>query len=540
MRFALPLVALLALSSASFAQEAFPRRMLFVQVSDYLYLSPLAHAAPAGAARTREAAKLAAAFRVPVAKDNDQLFVLSDAPESELLPTKDVLAKTLDGFCSTTRGQDRVVIVFSAHAVEIDGKAFLVPLDGDPSAPETLLPVAGVYAKLKELKTAQKVVIWDVGRTNLERASARRDPGPMTPELFKALTSAPEGVQVLVSCSPGERALRSSTARGPTGVLAGSVYLDAIRQAATVEMMKAAPGDVIPVEAIHAATVKFVAESAKANDGKQTPSLTGSPPAQAAKFDAKEPAAKRFAWPMLPPAAPAADVKAILGDLAAPPLLDEGPAQLARLPFPEAALKDYAADVSTDEIFKNADKYPLRVATLRAMQTVRESWPLDGKNPKFPSPLSAPVTDQAKRGVGKAQEPLATGIVRLEIELESLLAVADRRDKEIRRWQANYDFAVAEVQLRLVMLNEYNRALAHVKTETLPDLPDGATGWRLVPNAKLEGRRDIQKLLADANEGFAKLAAAHKGTPWEVLARRSLTALPSVRWEPVLPPKDGK
>ena len=165
MRFALSLAAALALSSAAFGQQPkeqpFPRRMLFVHAADYLYLNPLTHAAPGGADRVRDAAtRLAAGLRVPSAKDNDQLFVLADTATTDpRTPSKDALAKALDGLCATTRGQDRVVVYFGVHAVEKDGKAFVVPTDGDPAAAGTLFPVAEVYAKLKELKAAQKVVI---------------------------------------------------------------------------------------------------------------------------------------------------------------------------------------------------------------------------------------------------------------------------------------------------------------------------------------------------------------------------------------------
>src|SRR4030095_6448731 len=107
------------------------------------------------------------------------------------LPTKDVLAKTLDAFCDTTRAQDRVVIYFGTHAVEKDGKAFVVPIDGDPDVPASLLSVADVYAKLKELQAAQKLVIWDVCRHNADRVRGRREVGPMSPALLKALTTAP-------------------------------------------------------------------------------------------------------------------------------------------------------------------------------------------------------------------------------------------------------------------------------------------------------------------------------------------------------------
>jgi hypothetical protein len=244
------------------------------------------------------------------------------------------------------------------------------------------------------------------------------------------------------------------------------------------------------------------------------------------------------------PAAPKgspADVKAVLAELALPPLLEEdAAAPLARLPFAEAALKGYAADVPVDDILKDAEKYPVRVATLRALQAVRDVWPLGGKEQRAVGALSAPIPDRSKKAVTDAQVPVARALARLELELTNLEAVADRRANEPKRWQAHYDFALAELRLRSVVLNEYNRALGHVRTETLPDL-DGGTGWRLVSSSKVEGRKDVRDLFAAADAGFARLPADHKRTPWEVLAKRARAALPGARWEAVVPPRpDGK
>jgi hypothetical protein len=543
MRLTLTLVAALAASVSPAADPPapeFPRRLLFVQVCDYLYLSPLTHATRGGPERTRDAAgRLAAGFGVPTEEGNDQLFILSDAAGPGVpLPTKGVIAKTLEGFCATTRGQDRVVVYLGAHAVERDGKAFLVPIDGDPAAPDSLLPVAEVYAKLKGLVAAQKVVVWDACRHNPERFAARRGVGPMAPALFKALADAPEGVQVRVSCSPGERALEYFSPRGPAALFAGSAYLDALAKAAADERpKKPVPGGAIPVGAIHKAAAKFVGAAAKTFGTAQTPALTGSPPTSPPKYDPREAPAKRFALPS--PPGPPADVKALFGELTLPPLAGDGAAAFARLPSRAGALNEYAADATADEILKGPEKYPLRVATLRALAAVRDAWPL-GERAKLPSVVPAPVPARAKRSAGREQDAIVLALVRLEVELEDLTRVAGARAKETKRWQANYDFALAELRLRVVVLEEYNRALARVKTESLPDLPDGATGWRFVPFAKVAGQRSVRKMLTDAREGFARLAADHKGTPWEVLARRSLAALPSATWEPVVPPKDGE
>jgi hypothetical protein len=538
MRFALCACAALVLVSAAGAQEpAFPRRLLFVQIADYLVLNPLTHAAPGGPDRTRAAAvRLAADLRVPNTKDNDQVFVLSDALALDPHPpTRDVLAKALNDFCATTRAQDRAVIYFGAHAIEKDGKAFIVPIYGDTDA-ATAWPVAEVYAKLKELKAAQKVVIWDVCRTNPERVRGRREPGPMTPALFKALTAAPEGVQVLVSCSPGQHALENLIPRGPAGAVPpGSIYLSALTQAATIdgaENPKAAPGDAIPVDALHRAAQKQLALLVKG----QTPALAGKPVPQPAEFDPKQAPPKRFGFPALPKGLPSAEVKALFDELALPPII-EGDGALVRYPFAEDALKEYAADVSLDDIFRNADKYPLRIATLRALQTVRNTWRFNTREQFAVVTIPVPVNDRTKRAVTVAQEAVAHALIELDLELERLAAVAGKRDKETKRWQAHYDYALAELRLRAVLLNESNRALGNVKTEALPDLPRGGTGWRLAPGTKVEGRKDVQALYKAADDGFASVIATYPGTPWELLAKRSRATLPGARWEPSPLPK---
>lgn len=517
-----------------------PRRLLFVHVSEYLYLNPLTHAAPGGADRTREAAdRLARGFRVPAAPQNDQLFVLSDtASEDAPLPTRATVAKAVADFCATTREQDRVVLYFGAHALEADGRAYLVPLDGDPGAPDTLLPVADVYAALAKLKAAQKVVIWDVCRTNPERPQARRDPGPMTPELLKALTAVPEGVQALVGCSAGETGLEYLAPRGPAGLYAGSAYLDALRQAGTDHLVrnpKAPLGEPIPVAAFHRDATKFLAEIAK-----QTPALAGSEPGAAAPFDPKAEFAKRFEFAAPPKGAPAADVRAVLDELALPPLFDDAPGAPGRLPFAADALAPYAPDVPLAEVEANPQKYPVRAATLRALRTAREHWPLGRKETKAVTLVGAPVGERTKRAVAEAQLPLAQALARLELELEQLDALEAKAAAEPKRWRAHYEFVRAELRLRAVVLSEYNLALAHVRTEALPDLPPGAPGWRLVAAPKVAGRRETKELYAAAAGALERVAAEHRGTPWEVLARRSRAALPGYRWEPVPAAKAGR
>ncbi|AWM40671.1 hypothetical protein GobsT_07980 [Gemmata obscuriglobus] len=537
MRPVLSFAAVLGLAALAGAQDPkapAPRRLLFIQASGYLYVNPLA-APPDGAGPPRAAEQFAAALRVPVAKGNNQLFVLTDTSAASPHPTRAAVVSVLDSFCATTREQDRAVIVFSGHAIERAGGAFFVPLDGDPDAPATLVTVADVYARLDKLKAAQKVVIWDVCRHNPDRVRGRRDGGPMSEGLFKALTAVPPGVQVLVSCSPGERGLEYV----PTRLQTGSAYLDALRLTAADEFARLGAADLIPVDAWNQGAAKTLVAAAVATGlrgAKQTPVAVGAAPKAPAPFDPKAAPARRFDLPE-PPKAPAADVKAVLDELALPPLFEADRSQVGAVPFAPDALKGAAPDVSVEEVLKAAEKYPLRAAVLRSLQAVREVWPRGGKEAKGVTPLAAPVAERTKKAISDAQQLLAEAVLRLEAELEALRAVEGHRAKETRRWQAHYDLTLAEVRLRLVVLNEYNLLLARVRTETLPDLPPGAPGWRLTAGDKLTSRKEMKDLLAAAQEGFEKVAADHKGTPWEVLARRSRATVPGLRWEPLPAPK---
>jgi hypothetical protein len=126
------------------------------------------------------------------------------------------------------------------------------------------------------------------------------------------------------------------------------------------------------------------------------------------------------------------------------------------------------------------------------------------------------------------------------VELEALDALTDKAATEAPRWQAHFAYVRAELQFRLAVLNEFNFALARVRTEALPDLPRTASGWRLTASDKMSARKEARELYAAAAEGFDAVARAHAGTPWEVLARRSRAALPGLRWEADPPAKSDK
>jgi hypothetical protein len=204
------------------------------------------------------------------------------------------------------------------------------------------------------------------------------------------------------------------------------------------------------------------------------------------------------------------------------------------LPFDPVILKPYLPDVSIDDVLRDVEKYALRAAVLRALQTIRDTMRAAGpRDPKAITAVAAPLTAQVKKTILDAQAPSAVALTKLDDELASLRAVEKLRAREPKRWQAHYDFTVAQVQFRLALLNEYNLALGHVRTETLPDLPDGSSGWRLVHSDRMLSRKDVQELATAARSSFQTAATRYKGTPWEVLAKRAMLTPPGLRWEPV-------
>jgi hypothetical protein len=522
----------------------FPRRLLFIHVSNYLYLNPLTATGMSGGAKgpdlTRAAAnRLGYEWRVP----SEQVYLVPDtaAPPHQRIPMKRVITGAYEQFFATSRAQDRIVVYFGGHVLHLDGKTYLAPVEGDPGDAATLIPLDHFYDKLKACKATQKVVVWDVCRFNPERGRHRPGSEPMTPEVAKALAAAPPGVQVVLTCQPGENALEFDNLQpdGPNKVgIPGSSFLEASRYAARQAKpgAKAAePNDPIPVEAWAGAVGGRVNEMAAFSDpkAKQTIKVVGKRPEQLIAFDPKEPPAKRFDLPTPPKGAPVAD---IVAEFALPGIkTDDGASDLATFPFPEEAVAPYRADVPPAEILKpaNAEKYKFRLAVIEAFETMRKAWSHDagfGLRAAFIGPNTAP----AKKAIAAEQDGLATIIVKLEREITRLEEVAALRGKEPKRWQAHYDYALAQALTRLAFLHEYNLMLAHIRTENLPDLDPAKRqdGYKLVAVDQLTSKGDVRRLARQAKELFTRIIADHKGTPWAVQARRDRDVPLGLKWEP--------
>ncbi|MBX9628414.1 MAG: zinc-ribbon domain-containing protein [Gemmataceae bacterium] len=532
------------------AAAAYPRRLLFVHASHYLFLNPLTGAPAPGNSkpldRTRaQAQRLALEWRIP----DDQLYIVSDTDPKATdrrPPTKPVLAAAFEQFFATCRPQDRAVVYFGGHVllrkVDDGETAYLVPLEGDPDDPETLLPLADVYAKLAACKAGQKVVIWEVCRFNPDRGRQRPGSEPMSEALAAALSAAPAGVQVVTTCRPGENALEftSLSADGPTRKpVAGSNFLEAVDRVVKGKSPPKAggPNDPIPVADWADALGRRVAEVAAAAEGgpKQTVAAAGDPPSELPPADPNAPPAGRLTLAP-PPAGSVAAAADVVKEFALPGIkADDEDAGLAAFPYPPDALAAYTDDATRAAVTDpaNREKYLLRATVLEAFDTMRELWGKDGR-PQLRESFVGATTDAVKKEVTAEQDFPAMAIELLEKKvLLPLEAVEDRRAAEPKRWQAHYDYAVAQAKARLAFLQEYNLALGNIKTEVLPARNPklGHDGYRLVAAAGMKAK-DAKRLAEEAKELFAKMATDYKGTPWGVQARRDRDLNLGLAWQP--------
>src|SRR5262249_28250378 len=150
----------------------FPRRALLVSVHNYLYANPTNPGGPIASqpSVTSILGRFSgAALKIPPA----QIGHLSDMAKQPTSPIKPVIEETIKSFLAGSRAQDRLLLLFVGHAVEIKGEGYLVPIEGELGNADTLIPIKWVYDQLAACKARQKVLVLDVCRLDPSRGLER-------------------------------------------------------------------------------------------------------------------------------------------------------------------------------------------------------------------------------------------------------------------------------------------------------------------------------------------------------------------------------
>jgi hypothetical protein len=462
---------------------------------------------------------------------------------AKAMPLKQVIEGTVTQFLDTSREQDRIVLLFAGHALEKKGKSYLVPIEGDLDEVETLIPLDWLYEKLGACKAQEKVVIFDVCRFHPERGIERPSPGPMTEALEAALHNSPDGVTVITSCSKGEQSIELDQydarilsdrqgVKDRTASLYGSLFLSLARVGSFgdgygEQNRLSAPTDTFPVEPF----VKWMKERlkdvvhVKYSDRTETLKATIKKRADAVAYNPVEPAPARFEFPQPPPSADPRAVMAIIREVQLPPVKslreDAPPPSISDvLPFSEETLKPYL----TGELKATNKPNEFQKAVIDAVTGIR-SMRMAGSSGELPEQFGGETSDKAKEELRKVQEVPARVEAELQDYLDDLDKVADQRDKQPKRWQVHYDYVVAQLKLRICYANQYNLALANVRSGKLPDLQPGQNGYRLSaePNLDKNTPANYKEMFKDAQTALTEIAKENPNTPWALLAKSDRT-----------------
>ncbi len=521
------------------SEVRFPRRLLFIQISNYTSLNPLGPNDPSKPEQTKVAAfQLAQVLKVPTQKDS-QVYLVTDSPPppGKNLPTREVVVGAYERFLDSSKPDDRIIVYFGGHALEVDGKVYIAPIEGDRHLPKTLIPLQDFYSKLKACKAIQKVVIWDVCRFNPDRGRPKPGSEMMTPSLLKALASRPEGVEVVVTCTAGEHALEFANRQiEPSGPrYSGSAFLEAMRfiieRNRTVGVVQVPVDPILVTEwvAVIGMRVSEVAGSQEVGM-KQTVRYYGN----------KDGKSDKTADPIETPVSSKSShalVQAIVEEFRLPPIKNIKPAiVLTEYPYKDDAMAAYKSDISLEEIKKNKQKREFCNATLNAFQTIREVWAVKPKGGGLQQrdSVTVPITNTLKNSIKKELEAWAIGITRLEqvgLELEK---ISGQKKSQLRRWQAHYDYVRATVKHRLAFMNEYDKLMGDVLTETLPPLDKtlNQSSYKLISSEKMKSKKDIQKLAEEALEAFDGVIAEYKDTPWAIQSKYEKSVPLGLVWQP--------
>jgi hypothetical protein len=148
-------------------------------------------------------------------------------------------------------------------------------------------------------------------------------------------------------------------------------------------------------------------------------------------------------------------------------------------------------------------------------------------------PAGGNAEKQFKERVESDERRVALLIRAIEDALEELQsdAVKEARKAESKRWQANYDFILARMELEYAYLFEYQSMLGSMRKEFPPRDPALHGGWKLASQPKLQGDSKGKKSAASARKLLDSIIKNNAGSPWEVLAKREKLTNLGLEWQ---------
>ena len=524
---------------------AFPRRALVISLHNYLYADTVGAGQPLDGARNVMALKnrLSAGMRFPLT----QIGFLSDvAPKGQAhTPTKTVIQETLVNFLQTSRPQDRVMVFFIGHAVEIGDEAYLVPIEGELENADGLIPLKWVYKQLDECKARQKVLVLDVGRSNPSRGAERPGTGPMGPKLDAALKDPPAGVQVWSACS-GEQ-FSYETDSDPEGVFLDKLEV-ALEKGLTGKIQR--PDESLLLELFNDHIKDLMKSDLAPFKLTQTPRITGKEKEDGTPFNKDEPAPPPPQIAAAPNTAGNAKIiQGVLDEISVPPMkpafgaTSEVALKMEMLPpFDAKTMENYPNGESKLQepiqavrvalwaystfpeppSLSNAVKEQRAAFKNASLGILKDTYRVPGNENEFKKQIG-----NEEREVGK----ILSNLKRVHDDFAKGDAADLRKAETNKRWQCNYDFVLAHLEAEIAFLYEYQSMLGGM-TKELPPKEPGTSGWRMSSTATPTGDSDGKKMAKASGKLYDAITAENPNTPWFVLAKRERMIGLGLEWKP--------
>ena len=543
-----------------------PRRALFISPENYLLLNRTQFFQEdngQGAFENTLVRRFSAGAPLDISPGQIYTLTDSDILQTAMPPQKGVVEGAIKEFCEGSRAQDRIILLWSGHAADIDGKTYLIPVEGDKDTKETCIPLAWVYEQLGKSKARQKVLIFDAFRYPPARGLELPATGSMTEAVDKELAEPPAGIQVWTACVKDQQSIEFES---------GSVFqLKAMRRGAQGDASVAGTivkaSDPLPLEPLVAKVnqimkLKLGKEKSEemAKDGKDmkkddTPELI-----QTSRLSGKEmPGAEPSATEKLAPAVVFADpdkggtqLKAIddilreikeflpMKQALVAQMIGLRATALPALPkdkldeYPDEGFNPFSGKTDKDSLAKAKAKYPFRVAAFEASSKIRETMDLRMKE-YIPNPGGGAFdTNRKKQFLSEQKEP-ALAILDLKEMRDDMKKLDEDREKETnKRWLAHFDMAKARLMSRLIYIFEYDNLIAQIRTDALPPLEDKIhVGWRVNTSNKVQIKEaEVKAMVKEVAKIWTRIEKDYPLTPWAIIAKREKNIAMGMSWVP--------
>lgn len=152
----------------------------------------------------------------------NKVVVVCDEATRSLQPDKEKIVGQISMMLDSAEPGDLVLLAFSGHGVQIQGKPYFAPYEGEAPKSDsdadtqraiaTLISLDWIYEKLKACRASIKLLLVDACQNRLfEGAERSAEKNIVLHDVGRSLEAAPAGILLMTACAAGEYSHESSS-----------------------------------------------------------------------------------------------------------------------------------------------------------------------------------------------------------------------------------------------------------------------------------------------------------------------------------------